>query len=224
MAEMVKPFCATHPNSVLNFFSKLYWYQRDNLACSLVDQSSDNELNEFDVQVLEKMSSELGGYLNSTKRGGNLKAKERVDAILDIKSAPEKVPDNDGDLDEKEEEKVEDQYTIFDGNAIIRDSNGDPKSGKPTITKWTKVTLLETKEVLPTRKTNKINIGKVKYEQSGGTIENWTSMGNLYAQFWNPSYHADQYEKDGGEDYSDVMQRVDPEASRAATIMSGSGV
>ncbi len=223
-SKMLKPYCSSDSENVIAVFGKLWWYERDNLAFSITKQSTDSELADFALSVLERMSSELGGRFNTGNREENLKAKERVDAILEVKQTPEKSPEKGEDEKDKEKKEEDNEYVIHDPKAYIRDSDGNLKEDSPLISKWTKVTLLETKEVVPTGKKNKITIGKVSYEMNGGKVENWTSMVNLYAQFWNPEDHKDQYTKDGGEDYADVMTRVDPETSRAATIMSGSGV
>ena len=54
-------------------------------------------------------------------------------------------------------------------------------------------------------------------------MECWTSMSNLYAQFWVPEEHRAEYEQiDLG--YAEALLRLNPAETRAALVKSGPGV
>jgi hypothetical protein len=79
-------FC---PTTTINVFIGLGSTSRDNLAYTMANQSSDEELAQFNLAVLKRMSGELGGWLNSTSWGENTKQKVRVDKVIESK---ENVP------------------------------------------------------------------------------------------------------------------------------------
>lgn len=137
----------------------------------------------------------------------------------------EKEPDAPDEEDgEKKELHNENVYIVKDKKAIIRDENGNYDADNyEIIPKWTTVKFLESKEVIPEGKTKPVTNAKVTYKDGEEDVIKWTSMGNLYEQFWDQEAHKEEYEEvDQG--YAEAMLGVDTEATRAAKIMSGPGV
>ncbi len=81
------------PTTALNVFKALPVADRDNLAYTMANQSSDGELRGFNIEVLKYMNEALGTYIYTTNWTENFKQQERIKAVLDKQTQPiKKVP------------------------------------------------------------------------------------------------------------------------------------
>lgn len=113
-------------------------------------------------------------------------------------------------------ETAVEKYVVSDGKAIIRDEEFKKLDPEQTIPKWTEVQIIETK------KSGSTEYAKVK-SYDGATEYGWTAKSNLYSLSWNPKDNETAYT--GVSDvYNEQMQAVDPVATRADLIKSGTGV
>ncbi|MCB9234973.1 MAG: DUF4157 domain-containing protein [Bacteroidia bacterium] len=82
LGKGVLPYVSTHGSVIIALIDQLPTNSRDNLCYVMASNSDDTALAAFDRSLLERMSSELGGYLNTTSWADNWAQQARIDAIL----------------------------------------------------------------------------------------------------------------------------------------------
>ncbi|MCB9234903.1 MAG: hypothetical protein H6581_24830 [Bacteroidia bacterium] len=171
----------------------------------------DDIASEFSNNILGNELDQALSYLNTN--GDNLGVCPVEDTVG---GETDKTTDDPSPaLDPDAEAKLK-PYVISDGAAWIRNDEFVPLEPKQSIPKWTEVYVSKTGS-----KDGK-NYAFVK-GMSDDKEWGWTSTGNLYEQFWDPKDNEDTY-KAVSSAYNDQMQAIDPKATRADLIMSGTGV